>query len=1221
MTKSPADTIRLQAASGQTWLLNPIRPLSPSVQLTVSAENPTDYFALKTLNLPSDEAVQAALQEASLWRRAYELDPTNIVRLHAIAVDKPNVYFIMEYCPGGDISSTRSERTALRILSGIAAAVDLVVTQLDQPAHANLSTSHVLLDAAATPKIAGFGMTRARRLRNPRRKISERDDVKAIVAILYEMLYGTRYDVSRPLLPEEPSVSKLTAALIKNILFQKNRPPPDVTLFRYSLAAARRLVPSCTPALAPVVNHRREEFLDLDLNSTRGLSATDRTSSDPLTKAILVPPTSSSSQGSRAMRNTRPAASPTPPISGSATPPAIVVPVSNSSNSSSQLHGSTISTIDLGSDSAIDEVLRTATAGDLNPSAIDEVDRLLEACSQYEALPDKVFKVLFKLPISKNPSVAFKVITLIHRLIAEGPAKLTALAITNDGFLSWIESSWSRERIQNKTGKVHAHSFCFEAGEISWYTAMIRKRIEVHGKFAQVFSTHWVARPDGLSSLDWTRRDAYRLVLDVIEKCSTILQTIVTAKDGGAPLKFSAVPILVAEVAKAYHAICWLYSTSNGPLKQELQPELAVAHNATKNGLDAVRRIPELESACPRGSLLRLENEVPKEFDTEALMSSLKKKKRRKKKRADPENGAEDSGDIPKTSDRNLVSESSAKHSGPSAGGTPAYRTQDVKDPREDMSLPGFKRGKHPPTQGVVISSSERTEVPAIRDALSGHGTRKEQFITAPNRATRDVYGLQKLSLSVRRGDMRTNGAVEPAQGYNRFGDVSPGTAQQTSTPGRGHLDRRLSGLPYIDRSVSQDDERYSDLQSDTSSTRSLSSGNIQYRKDSHDRGRRKHLRHHDSSDSETESDEEKPSVRRRGSKKTSAKRSSGKPDVAELEEDRVRRKKSTKKKPVKSNHADEKSIPFDKEHPRRKGVTKSKTREKSEDHGNGAREALSAAAKGKKTPSMNPKFEVAPYEVQYGPQVGSGGFGVVYKAKFRNETVAVKKIHGHALSNASSVREFISEVAVLCNLRHPNILLFVGACTKPPNLMIITEFMSRGTLFDVLHQSNMRVTWPMRKKFALDTCKGMRYLHEINLLHRDLKSSNLMLDKDFNCKVGDFGLTRTSRGTADVQMTGQCGTFQYMAVEVLANKPYSEKADVFSFGILLWEMVARKLPFFGMQPMQVGMAVLNQGLRPTIPPKCPAPLAKMMRACWDSDPHRRPSFAQLVEALESMPE
>lgn len=129
------------------------------------------------------------------------------------------------------------------------------------------------------------------------------------------------------------------------------------------------------------------------------------------------------------------------------------------------------------------------------------------------------------------------------------------------------------------------------------------------------------------------------------------------------------------------------------------------------------------------------------------------------------------------------------------------------------------------------------------------------------------------------------------------------------------------------------------------------------------------------------------------------------------------------------------------------------------------------------------------------------------------------------------------------------------------------------------------------------------------------------MLDDKFKCAVGDFGLTRISRGAIESQMTGQCGTFQYMAPEILRNKPYSEKADVFSFGILLWELVARKLPFFGMQPMQVGIAVSQRGLRPTMPPKTPEPLIKLIKACWHEEPNKRPSMAQVQTILEAMPD
>ena len=140
------------------------------------------------------------------------------------------------------------------------------------------------------------------------------------------------------------------------------------------------------------------------------------------------------------------------------------------------------------------------------------------------------------------------------------------------------------------------------------------------------------------------------------------------------------------------------------------------------------------------------------------------------------------------------------------------------------------------------------------------------------------------------------------------------------------------------------------------------------------------------------------------------------------------------------------------------------------------------AILSGKKTPQMNPKFEVMPHEVRMDHLVGSGGFGVVYKGMFRNRVAAIKKIHAHALRNPASIAEFQSEVAVLCTLRHKNILEFLGACSKPPHLMIITEYMARGTLFELLHRSNDSVSWGLRRSFAIDICHGMRYLHECKM-------------------------------------------------------------------------------------------------------------------------------------------
>mmetsp|Transcript_6895 Transcript_6895/g.14210 ORF Transcript_6895/g.14210 Transcript_6895/m.14210 type:complete len:1258 (-) Transcript_6895:1935-5708(-) len=267
----------------------------------------------------------------------------------------------------------------------------------------------------------------------------------------------------------------------------------------------------------------------------------------------------------------------------------------------------------------------------------------------------------------------------------------------------------------------------------------------------------------------------------------------------------------------------------------------------------------------------------------------------------------------------------------------------------------------------------------------------------------------------------------------------------------------------------------------------------------------------------------------------------------------------------------------------------------------------------------MDPMFEIAPHDILIQEEIGRGGFGTVYKGRYHGKRVAVKKIHPQTVKSRKAIEEFQREIGVLCRLRHPNILLFMGACTKPPNLMIITEFMARGTLFDLLHRSNTRLTLKMVVGFALDVCRGVLYLHRCRLLHRDLKSSNMMLDDELVVKVGDFGLTRPVSGPT-APMTGQTGTFQYMAPEVLSSRPYSEKADVFSFGVLLWELAARRLPYFGLEPMQVGLAVVNQGLRPSIPPECSPALVKIIKLCWDQDPHRRPNLDQAMKLLENVP-
>jgi len=274
--------------------------------------------------------------------------------------------------------------------------------------------------------------------------------------------------------------------------------------------------------------------------------------------------------------------------------------------------------------------------------------------------------------------------------------------------------------------------------------------------------------------------------------------------------------------------------------------------------------------------------------------------------------------------------------------------------------------------------------------------------------------------------------------------------------------------------------------------------------------------------------------------------------------------------------------------------------------------------------------WEIDFKDIQIQEIIGGGGFGQVYKAKWRETTVAVKMLLAQAQLDDDVVRDFKAEVAILAGLRHPNICLFMGACLVPPHRAIVTELVTRGSLWDALRTLHPRREareayltppdawpWSIIQKIAYDTSCGMAYLHSNAppILHRDLKSANLLLDRSYTVKLADFGLARLKAFTKT--MTGNCGTVQWMAPEVLANSKYQESADVFSFAIVCWEMLSRVCPYEGMSQIQVAMAVLNHSLRPKIPGWCPAHFRDMIESCWKQAPEERPSFKEVLALIE----
>ncbi|CAI9267719.1 unnamed protein product [Lactuca saligna] len=253
------------------------------------------------------------------------------------------------------------------------------------------------------------------------------------------------------------------------------------------------------------------------------------------------------------------------------------------------------------------------------------------------------------------------------------------------------------------------------------------------------------------------------------------------------------------------------------------------------------------------------------------------------------------------------------------------------------------------------------------------------------------------------------------------------------------------------------------------------------------------------------------------------------------------------------------------------------------------------------------------------GEQIGQGSCGTVYRALWYGSDVAIKLFEYQEYPDDLMV-SFKQEVSLMKKLRHPNILLFMGCVTSPPHLSIVTEFLPRGSLFRILQRNTTRLDWKRRLHMAMDIARGMNYLHHCKppIIHRDLKSSNLLVDKNWTVKVGDFGLSRVKHHTYLKTKSGR-GTPQWMAPEILRNEEADEKSDVYSYGVVLWEITTEKIPWNDLNPMQVIGAVGFMNRRLEIPKDVDPLWASLIQSCWCSEPQSRPTFQEILNKFKDL--
>ncbi|XP_018344762.1 PREDICTED: mitogen-activated protein kinase kinase kinase 11-like isoform X1 [Trachymyrmex septentrionalis] len=263
--------------------------------------------------------------------------------------------------------------------------------------------------------------------------------------------------------------------------------------------------------------------------------------------------------------------------------------------------------------------------------------------------------------------------------------------------------------------------------------------------------------------------------------------------------------------------------------------------------------------------------------------------------------------------------------------------------------------------------------------------------------------------------------------------------------------------------------------------------------------------------------------------------------------------------------------------------------------------------------------------ELQLEEVIGVGGFGKVYRGFWKKREVAVKAARQDADEEPSATLENVRQEAKLFwLLKHENIVQLEGVCLKMPNMCLVMEYARGGSLNRVL--SGRKIRPDVLVDWAIQIARGMDYLHNkapISLIHRDLKSSNVLLsepiENDFQyktLKITDFGLAREVYKTTRMSAAG---TYAWMAPEVIKKSTFSKASDVWSYGVLLWELLTGETPYKGIDALAVAYGVAVNKLTLPIPSTCPQPWSLLMKACWASDSHARPGFMDILIALDEV--
>lgn len=1160
---TPGAQVDLEGASGRTWKLRFERRLAPrdSASITnpassvwlVRDEPSSRLYAAKRQSLASLPEVDALVDEAAAWRAACLADElAHIVELVDVFVMRSSPFSVTFLAEYCARGLLPRRDLSEPVLLTIAVDVSAAAMAIPSP-HAHIAYESLLVDAKGRIRLAGFGAHRSAILRdNP--GLTPSDDAFDIGLLLYELIFS--------------------------------HAPPDDLSIPPTTSYSSRLIGLVEMALS---HPQPSQLHDAALNA----------GAEPRAPVIDI---------------AKPRDSPT--------------------SENAPIH------VARATERSVERLVEGVDIGPTFNALLSD----LEADPQ--AVSISIFKALFKKPVSKDPLCAVRAFTMLHNLMLDGPEGVLAAVRKNDKFLEWAESSWSTDAVKGKKEGEDAHPAlqCFAAGELAFYAALLRRKARFHQLAAGGFSGRWdrtgATNADGRDVLETRRRKVISGIADIVEMASELGCLFAAAADEEAPSKHASLGAMVSECCLAYNASLELaHEVLTVRDAEKLVPAIGRLYAAARTLVFAVEHVPtaggepwveQFAQENPpdlvadvefKGRMMQGHGD-PEEFPREGWEDVMagengqdlgeEKKDKKKKKRdknavegnldeASPREGEVKEEEITAADGALVVhGEDEASKAVTAMFGDLLRIDDDVAEKRDE----DVKEVRPMPDMSNAQALASAFGVPEDAIAATYEETLPDDYGDDDDEGGYEDYqARQEDQRAVRKREARgpSTAAWAARAGYGtRALVVSEAANVKKSHPAFCQCaicQQEEAQAAAAQSEALREAENFDTDRNDISYGNQMSYGTAEQMYYQEEHRRENYSSAYVAGENDSLDDEDEARETWKGQNERTA--------------------RSTTKY-YEDDYDSYESVTYDVEDDRRDDGAAS--------HTTGAAIAVGPVPRDNSNHEsyipVQEKFKLESSRVlnlkklRTGDKISEADTVVVHKGDYNREVVAIKKLTKKGMQSDAAIGEFTNEIQVMCSFSHENLLKCIAASIKKPNFIFVTEFMKRGTLFEVLYKSRIRLTWALIKKMALQLAQGMCHIHERGYVHRDLKTLNIFTDAAYNVKIGDFGLTCR---VTEAQSDGISGTYQYMAPEVLKGEQYSFKSDVFSYAVVLCEMVSGVQPYKGLDPRAVAERVVQENLRPTIPMSCQRGYADLIKKCWATVPLTRPSFAQIVDIITLM--